>query len=110
MLFSEKTLVFSLQVCAEGHGVFKFSAAGIQDFHRLPVGDAYKVLFHKAGQTVSQAGSHKFVEQGHVRFAAFQNMTHHVPDKPFAQFHIVPEIGKSRLGLNHPELGRVRCV
>ena len=103
-----------LQVCSPGHLILKPVIFFFQDFNSFGVSDLCKLRRHYIVQPVQKTFVHKGIKEIHF----FRRMLKHIADHIFqhglCQHHIVLQIRKSHLRLDHPELcrmsGRVRIL
>ena len=99
--------MLGLKVKAEAGRILETLAARLEDVDGLTIGATGEGLRHHAFQPFHQSLVHKTVEKIEVVRAAFQHPPDHEAGQVLGKVHIVVEIGKSDLGLDHPELGGV---
>ena len=110
MLLGQETLVLGLQVDAPAHGIVKLVTGGdglLQDFDGLGIGDAGKVGVCHVVQTLEQTLVHKLVEHIELVGAGGHNVLKDVLEHGLGVIHVVVQVGKGHLGLDHPKLGGV---
>ena len=106
-LLGEVALVLGLQVAAPVDLEVKLVVVLLQDLHRLGVGHPGKVGGGHMLQPLLQALVHKGVEEVHLVGALVHDIADDVFDHGLGIVHIVAQVGKGHLGLDHPELGGV---
>ena len=60
-------------------------------------------------QALNQALIHELVKEIHLLRGILQHITNHMLQHSFRHHHIVRQVGKSHLRLNHPKLCRMSC-
>ena len=99
--------MLGLQIASPGYLVVELVVVLLQQLDRLGVGYTAEIAVHYVVQSFKQAGVHKLVQESHFLRCLRQHVGDDVLDHILGQFHIVRKIGKSDLGLDHPELRRV---
>ena len=106
-LLGEIALMLGLQVDAPFDRIVELLAALFEDVDRLGIADAAEIVRHDVVQPLEQALVDESVEELHLLRAAFEHRVDDVLDHRLGRVHIVIEIGKGHLRLDHPEFGRV---
>ena len=105
MLLGQIALVLALQIEALGDGVLEGLFRGGNDVHGLGVGQPHEGLGQKRPEDVRQGRVHVFGEQAEILGAILHDGAHGVFEHRLGQLHVVFEVGKGHLRLDHPELG-----
>ena len=104
-LLGQIALMLGLQVHAPLHRILEFGVILLQNFYCLGIADTRKVVAYHIVQLIEQFLIEKAVE----KFQLVAAMLHHIADDAFnhrlGAVHIVAQVGKRQLRLNHPELG-----
>jgi energy-coupling factor transporter ATP-binding protein EcfA2 len=79
----------------------------IKKLHGLRIGDAGKVGIDHIVQALQQPLIHKTVKEIHLLRRVLKHIADDILEHAFRQYHIILQIGKSDLRLDHPELGRM---
>ena len=94
-----------LQIHAPLYLIFKFVVVLLQHLHGVRVGHAGKIGIHHMLEALQQALIDELVAECDVIRAGVEHIADDVLDHCFRELHVILQIGKCDLGLNHPELG-----
>ena len=98
-----------LKIHPPGHLVFKPIVMLLQQLNRLCVGHPGKIRLCHMMQTIQQPLVNKIVKEIHLLRRVLQHIIDDIFEHSFCQIHIVLEIRKCHLRLDHPELSRMAC-
>ena len=96
-----------LQVHAPGYLVLKIVVVFLQNFDGVRVGHMAEFRIQHMIQTIQQPFVDKGVEEIHLLRRFLQHVTDDVFQHALRQRHVIVQIRKGNLRLNHPELRRV---
>ena len=106
-LLGEVALVLGLQIHTPFHLVLELVVVLLQQLHGVGVADAGKLGVHQSVQPLQQTLVEELVEEGHLVRALLQHIADHILHHGFGVIHVIGQIRKGHLGLDHPELGGV---
>ena len=107
VLLHQIALVFALQVDAPLDGELKLVAAGLEYLDALGVGEAHEIVVQHKFEALDEALVEVLGEEVDVVAAVVEHIADAVLDKLLGQVHVVGDVVKGHLGLNHPELAQV---
>ena len=107
VLFGQISLVLGLQVAPPVHGILEFLTAFLQNLDRVGVLDLFEFQLEHLVEPIQKVLIHKLIQELDVLRATLQGVAHAEFQKVLDERHIVLEVGKGDLGLDHPELGGV---
>ena len=96
--------MLGLQIAAPMNGVVEGIVVRLQQLDRLGVGDMAKIGGQHMVQAIKQPFVYELIEEGHFLRGIFQHVGDDILDHVLGQTHIVREVCKGDLRLNHPEL------
>ena len=99
--------MLGLKIDAPLDGVLELSAAVLEYLDRLGVAHAAEVVADDVMQSLKQALIDKGVEELHLLRAALHGAVDDILDHRLGGVHIIVEVDKGHLRLDHPELGGV---
>ena len=99
--------MLGLQVAAPAHLVFKLVVILLQDPDRLCVGDMSELGVYHTVQTLDQPLVHKGIEELNLLRRIFHDIADDVFQHILRKDHVILQICKSNLRLDHPELRRM---
>ena len=100
-----------LQVYAPGYFVFKLIIVLFQNLDCLCIGDTCKIGLCYMMQTVEQSLINEIIEEVHLLRRMLQYVIDNIFQHCLCQIHVILQICKCHLRLNHPELcGMTRRV
>ena len=108
-LFCEVSFMLGLQIDAPIYGELEALAALLENLDRLGVGHLRIVSLAQCTETLKQALIHEAIEEIQLLGTFIHNMADDILDHIPCQLHIIVQIRKGDLGLDHPELSRMTC-
>ena len=106
-LLGEIALMLGLQVAAPEDLVVELVVVLLEELDGLGIGDVAEVGGHDVLQAVDEALVDELVEEGHLLRRVVEHVGDDELDHILGELHVVGEVGKRDLRLDHPELGRV---
>ena len=106
-LLGEVALVLGLQIAAPVDLKVKLVVVFLQDLHRVGVAHTGEVGGGHVLQALLEALVHEGVEEVDLIGALVQHIADDILDHRLGVVHVVVQVGKGHLGLDHPELGGV---
>mmetsp|Transcript_60942 Transcript_60942/g.196362 ORF Transcript_60942/g.196362 Transcript_60942/m.196362 type:complete len:427 (-) Transcript_60942:147-1427(-) len=108
-LLAEVALMLGAQVHAPLHRHREVCVGGLplQDLDALCVGETSEWLSQEVLQTLHETRLDLFVEELQILVVVLHGVLHAILQVVLRTIHVVLEIGKGQLRLNHPELGQV---
>ena len=107
MLFSQVALMLGLHVHAPVGAVFELLAAVFEDLDRIGIADACEIAVAHMGQALNESLVNKIIQELELFRAALHDVADHIANHGFSEFHVIFEVRKGDLRLDHPELGRM---
>ena len=106
-LLCQIALMLRLQVAAPADLIIKLVVIFLQEPHRLRIGHTAKLRIHHMVQAVQQPLVHKLIEERHLLRRIFQDIPENELEHRFRQVHVILQVGKRDLRLDHPEFRRM---
>ena len=97
--------MLGLHVNTELRRIFELVTGVFHNLNSLGISNACKAVFNDIVQFVQQAGFDEFVKQFQIFGAMLHNMSDTAANHILGQIHVVINVGKGHLRLNHPKLG-----
>ena len=106
-LLGEVSFVLGLHIHTPENGILKLVSALLELFDRLGVADASEIARDQRVESLQKTVVYKLIEKLQLTRAVFHNVANDVLDHRLGGIHVVTQVGKSHLRLDHPELGGV---